>query len=90
MLIVIALQLRTCPKGFGRCFRLNLSLRVDFILYCLYVESKKKMLQMNLYTKHKYTHRHRRQTYGYQRGNGGGGVINCEFEISIYIVLYIE
>ena len=29
-----------------------------------YVESK-KMIHMNLFTKHKQTHRHRQQTYGY-------------------------
>ena len=31
---------------------------------------KKKMIQMNLFTKQKQTHRHRKQTYGYQRGKG--------------------
>ena len=35
--------------------------------YHLYVESKKKMIQMNLFTKQKQTHRHRKQIYGYQR-----------------------
>ena len=33
---------------------------------------KKKMIQMNLFTKQKQTHRHRKQTYGYQRGKVGG------------------
>ena len=32
---------------------------------------KKKMIQMNLFTKQKQTHRHRKQTYGYQRGKLG-------------------
>ena len=27
------------------------------------------MIQMNFFTKQKWTHRHRKQTYGYQRGN---------------------
>ena len=35
-----------------------------------YVESK-KMIQMNLFTKWKYTHKHRKQTYGYQTGKWG-------------------
>ena len=48
---------------------------------------KKKMIQMNLFTKQKQTHRHRKQTYRYQRGEAGG--INYEFRINRYIVLYI-
>ena len=35
----------------------------------LHVESK-KMIQMNLFIKHKQTYRHRRQNYDYQRGKG--------------------
>ena len=31
-----------------------------------------KIIQINLYTKHKQIHRHRKQTYNYQRGRGGG------------------
>ena len=38
----------------------------------LYVESKKKMIQMNLFIKQKQTHRLRKQTYGYQSGKSGG------------------
>ena len=34
------------------------------IIYYLHVESKKKKIQMNLFTKQKQTHRHRKQTYG--------------------------
>ena len=34
---------------------------------------KKKMIQMNLFTKQKQTHSHRKQTYGYQRRKVGGG-----------------
>ena len=38
--------------------------------YHLHVESE-KMIQMDLFTKQKYsTHRHRKQVYGYQRGKG--------------------
>ena len=33
------------------------------------VESKKKKIQMNLFTKQKQTHWLRKQTYGYQKGN---------------------
>ena len=36
------------------------------------MESKKKMIQMNFFTKQKQTHRHRKQTCGYQRGKGVG------------------
>ena len=38
---------------------------------------KKKMIQMNLFTKQKQTHRLRKQIYGYQRVRGVG--INWEF-----------
>ena len=34
---------------------------------------KKKMIQMNLFTKHKQTHRLETQAYGYQRGRAGEG-----------------
>ena len=44
--------------------------KTNIICYHLYVESKKKMKQMNLFTKQKQTHRHRKQTYSYQRGKG--------------------
>ena len=40
------------------------------IWYHLYVESK-KMIQVNLFTKHKQTHRHRKM-HGYRRGKLGG------------------
>ena len=33
-------------------------------IYRLYVESKKKMIEMNLFTNQKQTHRLRKQTYG--------------------------
>ena len=36
------------------------------IMYHLYVESRKKMIQMNLFTKQIQTHRRRTQIYGYQ------------------------
>ena len=41
------------------------------IISGLYVESRKKEIQMNLLTKHKWTHRRRKQTYGYQKKGGG-------------------
>ena len=37
-----------------------------------YVQTKKKKIQMNLFTKQKQTHRHRKQIYGNRRGKGGG------------------
>ena len=39
----------------------------------IYVESKKKLIQMNLFTKQKQTHRLWKQIYGYQRGAVGEG-----------------
>ena len=42
------------------------------IPYHLYVESLKKKIQMNLFTKQKQTHSLQKQTYGYQRGNMWG------------------
>ena len=39
--------------------------------YYIYVEYK-KMIQMNLYKKQKYSHKHRKQTYVYQKQKGGG------------------
>ena len=39
------------------------------ILYHFYVKYY-KMIQMNLFTKQKYSHRHRKQTHGYQKGKG--------------------
>ena len=49
---------------------------------------KKKLIQMNLFTKQKQTHRHSKHTYGYQRGKVGG--INWEFEIGINTILYLK
>ena len=37
------------------------------------MESKKKIVQMNLYTKQKQTHRHRKQAYDYRRDGKRGG-----------------
>ena len=42
------------------------------IWYHLYVESKKKKMQMNLFTKQKQTHRLRERIYGYPVGKGCG------------------
>ena len=49
--------------------------KTNIIRYHLYVESKKKMIQMNLFTKQKQTHIHGKQTYGYQRGKGGRDIL---------------
>ena len=48
-----------------------LSWTKNVILYHLYLESKKKWSQLNLFKKQKQTYRHRKQTYGY-KGEGGG------------------
>ena len=38
-----------------------------------YMQNLKKMIQMNLLTKQKYTHRYRKETYGYQSEEGAQG-----------------
>ena len=52
----------------------EVSQRKTYIIwYHLYVESKKKkMIQMNLFTKQKQIYRHGKETYGCQRENVGG------------------
>ena len=44
-------------------------MRYDFT-YMQYL--KKKIIQMNLFTKQRQTHRLRKWTYGFQRGRGKG------------------
>ena len=44
--------------------------KTSIIRYHLRVESKKKKIQMNLFTKHKQTHRHRKQIDDYSRRMG--------------------
>ena len=53
------------------------------ILYRLYTESKKEIIQMNLYTKQNQTHSHRKQTLWLPKRKSGGG-INQEFGTSRY------
>ena len=48
------------------------------------------MVQINLFTKQKWSHRCRKQTYGYQGGKGGGRGITWEIGIDIYTRLYIK
>ena len=58
------------------------------IIYCLCVESR-KIIQMKLFTKQKYSHRHREQAYNYQRMMGGGGresEMSWEIGIDIYTI----
>ena len=47
------------------------------------------MVQMNLFTKQKYSHRYREQTFGYQEGKSGGR-LNWEMVIDIYTLLHIK
>ena len=58
----------------------------DKILYCLYMESE-KVIQTNLQGR---THILREWTYGYQGRNTGGEGIDWEFEIDMYILLYLK
>ena len=48
-----------------------------------YMQSLKKMIQMNLFTKQKQTHWLREWAYGY-RGEEWGGGIDWEFRIDMY------
>ena len=48
----------------------------------------KKMVQMNLFTKQRYSHSCRKQTYCYQGGKERG--ISWEVGIDIYTLLYIK
>ena len=48
------------------------------------------MIQVNLFTKQKQTHRYRKQIYSQQREKGQGQIINQEFGISKYKLLYIK
>ena len=50
------------------------------------MESKKKMIQVNLFTKQEQTHSHKKQTYGYQREKVVGGKLGAG--INIYTLLY--
>ena len=56
-----------------------------------YVESNKKMIQMNLFTKQKQTHRLWKQIYHYQRGKMEGrdklGVWNKHIYTTIYKII---
>ena len=54
----------------------------------VYMWNLEKIVQMNLFTKQKYSHRYRKQTYGYQGEKGGG--IHCEIGIDIYTLLHIK
>ena len=51
---------------------------------------KKKMMQMNIFTKGKQAHRLRGQTCGYQEGRVGWGRIDCESWIDLYKLLYLK
>ena len=57
-------------------------------IYRLYVESKKKGVQMNLFTKQEWSHGCRKQSYGYQGIRGGR--INWDIGTDIYTLLYIK
>ena len=52
-----------------------------------YVEYK-KLVEMNLFIKQKWSHRCGKQTYGYQERKGKG--INWEIGTDIYTLLYIK
>ena len=54
--------------------------------------SGKKMIQLNLFINQKQTHRYRKQTHGYclPREKKSWGVINEEFGISRYTLIYIN
>ena len=49
--------------------------KTNIVWYHLYAESKKKLIQMNLFTKQKQMHRLRKWICDYQRGKVGNGLI---------------
>ena len=53
-----------------------------------YMQTLKKVVQMNLFTKQKQSHRCRKQIYGYWGEKEGG--INWEIGIDIYTLLYTK
>ena len=63
--------------------------KTNIMWYHLYVESKKKMTQMSLFTEQKQTHRLQKQTLWFLKGKCLGG-INEELGINIHILLYIK
>ena len=63
--------------------------KTNIIRYCLRLEYKKKMIQMNLFTELKQTNRLREQTYGYQGGRAWGW-IDWELGIDTYTLLYVK
>ena len=48
---------------------------------------KKKMVQMNLFTKQKYSHRYRKQTYSHQVGKGRRDKLG-DWDRHIYTTIY--
>ena len=58
----------------------------------IYMQDLRKIIQMNVFTKHKQTHRHRgKKVYSYQRGvEGGRRRHNQKFGIIIYTLLYTK
>ena len=44
------------------------------VLSLIYEIQKRKMVQMNLFTKQKQPHRHKNQTYGYPKGKMREGI----------------
>ena len=55
-----------------------------------YMQNKKKLIQINLFTKQKQTHRFREWTYGYQWGKLRGVKVVREFGINMYTLLYLK
>ena len=60
-----------------------------YLMILLYAESKKEMIQMNLFTKEKQTHRPREGTYAYQGEGWKEGIVR-EFGIDKYTLLYLK
>ena len=60
-------------------------------IYHVYVDSKNKMIQKNLFIKQKQIHRFQNQTYGYQRGNCSReeGIRRMQITYTHYCIEYI-
>ena len=66
----------------------EISQRKTIVIYIIYIQKLKKMIQMNLFIKQKEIHMLRKLTF-MVRGKLRGG-ITCEFRIEIYTLLYLK
>ena len=79
-----------CSNVYGpRDYHTKWNVRQRQISYDITNMWRFKKIQMNIFTKQKYSHRCGKQISGYQWGKGGGG-INWETGVDICTLLYIK